>query len=302
MRRSVKRAAIVLGAGLFAWSASSFVALEFLRSRAKPAFVETPPAAWAGRCEELRLASRDGESLGAWFVDAADGEAPTVVLLHGKGGARSSRVGAANIFHASGCATLLVTHRAHGDSSGEREDFGWSAREDVLAAVEWAEQRRPGAPIVVCGASLGGAAAVFAAAELGPRVAGYILECVYTDLATAAKRRCELLLPPVLSHLAFAGLRGAAAVTWPEWSDIAPVRRIRDIEARVLILAGGADRHSLPEEARALQAQVSGRAQLVILEAAEHDRLAAADASAYERAVREFLALLGPNAAPATSK
>ncbi len=292
MNAKLRRAAIALGILLAGWAASSFVALELLRRRAKPAFAEPRPAAWAGKCEELRLSTRDGESLGAWFVDAAESAAPTVVLLHGKGGARGSRVGAANVFLSAGCATLLVTHRAHGDSSGEREDFGWSAREDVLTAVDWAAQRRPGAPIVVCGTSLGGAAAVFAGAELGPRVAGYILECVYVDLQSAAKRRCELHLPPVLSTLAFAGLRAAAAVSWPQWSEIAPLRRIRELRAPVLILAGGADRHSPPEEARALQAQIPDRSRLVLIENAHHDRLLAADAAAYERAVREFLGQL----------
>ncbi len=92
--------------------------------------------------------------------------------------------------------------RAHGDSSGEFNDIGYSARLDVVAAVEFLERRRPARPILIHGTSLGAAAATFAAEELGHRVHGYVLECPYRDLRTAvwnraekALRRCSIGLP-----------------------------------------------------------------------------------------------------------
>lgn len=286
-----------LGAGLALalWAVSSFAALHFLRSRASPPRAEPVPAAWSGRCEELRLATSDGEELGAWFVDAPRRPAPTAVVLHGKGGSRTSRVAAAEVFQRLGCATLLVTHRAHGDSSGASEDFGWSARLDVLAAVDWVERRRPGQPIVLCGASLGGAASVFAARELGQRVRGYWLECVYDTLETAAWRRCQLHLPPLLDRAAFAGLRTAAHLRWPAWSTIAPVEHIGAVpgECALWLLAGGADRHAPLDDVRALAARTSGRARLVVLDGAEHDRLLSGDRAGYERAALEFLRAAG---------
>ena len=59
----------------------------------------------------------------------------------------------------------------------------------MIAAVEFLERHRPGKPIVVLGASLGAAAAVFASGELAHRVQGYILESPYKDLKTAVRNR-----------------------------------------------------------------------------------------------------------------
>lgn len=273
------------------WLASSFAVLQMLRRRSSPPRSEPAPATWAGRCEELRLETTDGERLGAWFVDAPRSSGPSVVVLHGKGGSRTARIGVAEVFQRLGCATLLVTHRAHGDSTGASEDFGWSARLDVLAAVEWIERRRPGRPILICGASLGGAAAVFAALELGPRVRGYWLECVYDSLEMAAWRRCEMHLPPLLDRVAFAGLLTVASVCWPQWRSIAPRAHISEIPAEcfVWLLAGGADRHAPLDGVRELAARSSGRARLIVIDGAEHDRLLLGDPTAYERAALEFV-------------
>ena len=52
-----------------------------------------------------------------------------------------------------GWTVLPITVRAHGDSEGRRNDFGWSARHDVEAAVSYLEARTE-APIVVLGISL----------------------------------------------------------------------------------------------------------------------------------------------------
>lgn len=289
------RVALVSAVGLLAaFVASGWLAVGVLRARAKPTYVETPPPAWSGRVESVRLRASDGEDLGAWFVDSSDSRSPTVILLHGKGGGRSSRVGAAELFLERGCAVLLVTLRAHGDSSGASEDFGWSARRDVVAAVEWARARRPDARVVIAGASLGAAASVFAAVELGARVEAYWLECLYTDLDSAARRRCELHAPFGLGSVAHLALRVGAALRWPEWRDISPLAHIGEIEAPggVWLLAGGADELATLDDARALRDAGPNSARLIVIEGAPHDRLVSYDRAAYARAVDEFLLAL----------
>jgi hypothetical protein len=93
---------------------------------------------------------------------------------------------------------------------------------------------------------LGAAAAVFAAEELGPRVNGYALECLYADLDSAARSRCEAMLPPVLDFVAYAGLRVVASCTWSDFERISPVTAIARVpkSASLLLLAGGADEHA----------------------------------------------------------
>ena len=84
--------------------------------------------------------------------------------------------------------------------------------------------RRPGRPVVVMGTSMGAAAAIFAAGELGHRVQGYILESPYQDLKTAAWNRTDVYLPPVLSHAAYLGLRAVGPLFLPNLDEISPLK------------------------------------------------------------------------------
>lgn len=265
--------------------------LGALRAREHAQAPEDLPNGNHGPIEEIRLHTADGEDLGAWFMPARLDDAPSVIELHGKGGTHRSRLSAASVVRERGCAVLLVTLRAHGDSSGDLVDFGWSSRRDIVAAVEWLEQRRPGRPILLHGASLGAAAASFAARELGNRVDGYALECLYLDLDTAARRRCELHLPPLIDDIAWRGLRTAAAIQWLEYRRIAPIEAITGIPGDVplLLLAGAADRHSPVEESRAPLSRAGPRASLTVIDRAAHDRLQAADPNAYRLALLEWL-------------
>ena len=66
---------------------------------------------------------------------------------------------------------LAITFRAHGDSTGQTHDFGWSERLDVIAAVRFLQEEFPQQPVYIQGRSLGAAAAIFAAGELKEEVA-----------------------------------------------------------------------------------------------------------------------------------
>jgi pimeloyl-ACP methyl ester carboxylesterase len=135
---------------------------------------------------------------------------------------------------------------------------------------------------------LGAAAAVFAADELGPRVAAYILECPFQDLRTAVRNRTAVYLPPVLDWIAATGLNVVAPLVIDDVDQISPLQAVSAIPANVpvLILAGGADRRARPEEARAIFARVENHGRLVIFDGASHLKLFNADP---ERYCKEFL-------------
>src|SRR5690606_19387304 len=118
------------------WLGSSYAVAYKLTRRLRPAFDEPPPASIAARTESFRLSTRDGQELGAWFV-AGDLNRPVVLLLHGNGGCRGTCLRQVEFLTEAGCGVMLISFRAHGDSTGERNDFGYSAQHDVVAAVEW---------------------------------------------------------------------------------------------------------------------------------------------------------------------
>ena len=186
---------------------------------------------------------------------------------------------------------LMLTMRAHGDSTGAKNDFGYSAKHDVIAAVDELKRRNPRQRIVVLGQSLGAAAALFAAKDLGNRVDGYILECPYQNLDMAVRNRTRAKLPPVLDWLAYAGLETVAPVMLPDKPKIDPAAAAETVPAGipVLIFAGGCDDRATPAEAQEIARRLGPRARVETFADARHLGCLHCNAANYRRLVLEFL-------------
>lgn len=297
-RKWLRRALALAGLAVLAWLAVSFAVAHRLTRRAAPLSPEPVPAVAWGTAEPLNLNTPDGQALGAWF-SAGRPDRPAVVLLHGNGGNRTATLPQAELLATAGYPVLAVTLRAHGDSTGDVNDFGLSARNDVLAAVEWVETHHRGMPVVVWGRSLGSAAALFAAGEPGPRVSGYVLEYPFRDLRTAVWNRLRTRLPWGVRHAAYAGLRLTAPLVLPDFDRISPLDAASGGAARgagtrpVLVLAGSADSRAPPDDARAIAERIGPRAELVVIEGGDHLALDAPDPARYRATVLGFLAKCG---------
>lgn len=225
-----------------------------------------PSVSWA-TASSISLTAQDGVVVPAWAFDV-DGTAPTVVLLHPNGSSRSGMLQVARTWASLGYNSIAPTQRAHGDATGERNDFGWSARLDALAALDWAMTRRPTA-VILHGASLGAAAICHAAPSVPsstwPRISGIVLESPYTDLGAAVRARTTMYLPPVLDRLAAKALElaGPLFVSTPE--DASPLGGFESVPAScpILILSGANDRHAPPGQAREYRAAGSVRCTLI---------------------------------------
>ena len=289
LRLWLRRRLITLGFVLLVWLLVSLMVADRLTHRPRPRFEEPVPRLAWGQLEDHLIKTDDGEKLGAWFLDGRN-DAPSVLILHGNKGSRFNSLGRAEIFTSAGCAVLLISLRAHGDSSGDYHDVGYSARKDVWAAVDFLEARRPGRPIVIMGTSMGAAAAIFASRALGHRVRGYILESPYQDLKTAAWNRTDVYLPPVLSHAAYLGLRTVGPLFLPNLDEISPLKAISGIpsDVPILILAGDADRLARPAEAQALYQRVTTHGRLVLFPGAGHHDLPGSAPDLFKRILMEF--------------
>ncbi len=272
--------------------AISFAVAYRLTSRHHAPYPEPPPRVSWGTMEGLRLVSVDGLGIGAWFAEGR-AEAPSVLFLHGNGGDRHHCLERAEILASElGCAAMFITLRAHGDSDGDFNDIGYSARRDVAAAVDFLRGRRPNRPVIVFGVSLGSAAAAFAAEELGGKVAGYVLESPYGDLKTAVWNRTKAALPTPLDRVAYLGLRLSALVLLPQLDVISPVRAIGGVpeDVPVLILAGGSDDLATAAEARAIFDRVRTHGTLEVFPKARHNDLASVEPDRYRRIILDFIA------------
>ena len=236
------------------WLAAGALVSHRLVTRPEPRLARLDPPGGLARApgfEEVALRTADGETVLAWLADPAVGEDPvTVLFLHGNGGSRRSHGPLLHEALARGLGLCVLGLRAHEASSGRTNDFGWSAREDVLAAVEHLERTRPGQRIALFGTSLGAAAAIYAADRLEGRVDAFVLEAPYRSVEDAARDRCALVLPPLVDRLAFLALR----VTFPAFVEVGvealrPVERMESFSApqRVLLL-GATDDPRVPVE------------------------------------------------------
>ena len=286
----IKIAAMFVSALILLWLLLSFAAGYRLTRRSKPRYAELAPLLDWGIIKSESLLTSDGEQIGAWIIEGNE-HAPSILLIHGNGGCRSDCLDLAKVLAAEGLTVMLITLRAHGDSSGAQNDIGYSARHDVIAAVEYLEQKHPQRPIFLLGRSLGGAAAAFAGAELGRRVKGYILDGVYRDLRTAVYNRLKERLLPGLDRLAYGGMMLIAPLVISDLKKIAPVDALSRIPAdvRVLILSGNEDRQARPNEASALYNSVKTHGIWVAFEGAGHTQQFEMYPETYRRIVLDFI-------------
>jgi len=261
---------------------------------------ELPPAslglALPGvRVEDLRIDTRDGEELGAWYL-AAPGARVSVIVLHRLGGSRSAEADLVRRLAGEGVNVLAPSLRAHGDSSGSTIDFGWGSREDLIACVELLELRAPGTRIVVFGESLGAAAAIYAAGDLDHKVAAYVLESPYRDIRTATRRRLARYLPPVLDRVAYAGLLlWSPVMMGARIGALSPLERAADIpqDVPVWFLAGTEDSRAPVAEVEEIRARCGDHARLVEFQGAAHVPLQFADPEKFRQVMREAIAAAG---------
>jgi alpha-beta hydrolase superfamily lysophospholipase len=274
---------------LLLWLVSSYLVVDQLTSRVTVIKTETAPQICWGRIESVRLHTDDQQEIGGWFIPGQPNR-PTVLLLHGNGGSRGACLDLAEWMVEAGYSTLLITLRAHGDSTGDRNDLGYSARHDVIAAVKWLEANHPGR-VIIWGRSLGSAAAVFASGDLGERVSGYVLECPYLDLRTAVRNRLNARLVPPFNWPAYSGMVLTAPLVLGDVDRISPHEACGGIPkgTPVLLLTGGNDHLATPDEAYQLAARIGSFARVLVVDGAGHLELNRADPTRYRETGLQFL-------------
>lgn len=277
-------AALGLMLALAGWLALSLLVVRALTQR----FERTPrataaPAGCALRDVETR--ATDGLRLSAWSLEVPDARG-VVLGLHGSGDSRRLWGEMLQPFAARRLNALLPDMRAHGASEGDLNDFGWSARRDVHAWIDWLDVHHPDLPRVVVGTSMGAAATLFAAEEADLGALGYVLDACYRDLDTAQRNRLEQRLPGPLAELAALGMRTVAPLVFDfDVESRTPLAAARALAARghspILVTGVLGDPWALPQEQRDLSAALGPDTELVLFEGAGHYATLARDPAGY---------------------
>jgi esterase/lipase len=171
-QRFVVLALLVLGAAGAVWAAPAPGSTEraVAQPRLKPLPLREKCLRRTERLRVVRFRAADGiRLLGVTFGRGRSG----VVLAHGLRNDFCSWVPYARTLAARGYRVLAFDFRGHGSSATQRGTNTWRNDLDVVGAVR--ELRRRGvASVVLAGSSLGGTAALTAAATISPPVQGVI--------------------------------------------------------------------------------------------------------------------------------
>lgn len=190
--------------------------------------------------EDLTIPSGDHELLG-WLLTPSDpGRRPLVLLAHGWGANYGALLQLAGPLVVSGHPVLLFDIRGHGRNEAVPYVTVRHFRDDVMAAVRYAAERFPDRRLVLVGHSLGGAAAVLAAA-MGAPVDGVV------TIAAPAN-----VLEVTADYLRDKGFPGRFMVVvlrpfwWPRvggtFRHLIPERKIGGVRQPVLVLQPEDDR------------------------------------------------------------
>lgn len=236
--------------------------------------------------DDVTLGAADGTRLAAWWMDRPDATR-VVVVAHGHRGSKADMLGIGPGLWREGYAVMLVDFRGSGDSADGPQSLGHYEQQDLVAAIDWVAEHRPGCELSLVGFSMGAATSLLVAAA-DHRVARVVADSPFADMRGVIAFAAEhLRLPPVplvglvdhVTRLRY-GYR---------FGDVAPVDVVDRIAPRPLLLVHGTDDHVIPvEHARRLAARAP-HARLWVVEGVDHCGAYFADRPGYIRTVADFL-------------
>lgn len=210
--------------------------------------VETPSSVLQIDFDDVTFNAADGTEIGAWFVPARSSSGTTALLCHGVGSSKAGFFQLLKALHEQDIHVLLIDHRAHGRSGGQRSTFGANEAQDVLGAVEWLRTNHPNESqrIIGIGASMG-AAALLRAAEQDERIEGVVALGTFESMRNLTHDLArEQLFPPInwLTHVF--GLSMASLHAGVDLTAVNPAESIANIWPRPVLVIHGIDDEIIP--------------------------------------------------------
>ncbi|MGH9323367.1 MAG: alpha/beta hydrolase [Vicinamibacteria bacterium] len=251
------------------------------------------PADYGLTFEDVSFPSKDGVTLSGWFLGGGSRKA-AVICGHGLFRSRREVLDRAAFFRKQGFDTVLFDFRRHGKSGGERVTLGYRERLDFEGAVRFVRGRRPEAPVVFYGVSMGAAAALLAARETAD-VRAVVADSPFLNIEHTVMHHVKLVFG--LPRFPF-----ASALLWFLEMRSGFDREDFDLEAAVadlgerpvLIIAGTDDPRMPPDLQRRLhEASFSPRSRFVLVPGAGHGAAYRVAPETYERELMEFLEQAG---------
>jgi pimeloyl-ACP methyl ester carboxylesterase len=251
------------------------------------------PAAHGANFEPVAFTSTDGNTLSGWYLPASGAGARrvTFVLTHGLFRSRYEMLERGLALWREGYGVLLYDLRRHGASGAEFSTIGYDERRDVAAAFSFVRGREPDNRVVLMGVSMGAAATLLAASEIGDeKLLAVVAESSFLSFADTVRHHVRLLGLPAFP---FATL----LIKFTSWrlnfaaEDYDLLRATGKISRPILFIGGTKDARmptaSVLEPLYAAAANAGKRK--FIVEGATHGRAYDESPESYVKAVNEFV-------------
>jgi len=237
--------------------------------------------------DTVHLVTTSREKLEAWYMKA-DSAKGTVILFHGLNSNKGNVLGEAFEFNSFGYNTMLVDMRAHGNSEGIVNTLGYEESEEVKLAFDHISKKGE-KNIILWGMSLGAVIISKAIWQYDLRPQKIILEMPFDRLQDHIRARARISGFPGEPFGFFVTFwTGAEQGYWAYGHQTS--RYAKKINCPVLLQWGSNDEYVLKKETEKIFAAInSSKKKLEIYPGAGHMPLLVADASKWDKAVKEFL-------------
>jgi hypothetical protein len=161
---------------------------------------------------DVFLQTDAGTRIHGWYIPH-DKPRATLLFLHGNAGNISQRLDSVEIFYGMGLSVFIIDYQGYGRSAGSPSESG--TYQDARAAWSFltGKLKLPAQQVVVFGRSLGGAVAVWLAAEYRP--GALILESTFTSVADLGKHYYPYLPVQWLTRIRYPTLERISRVACP---------------------------------------------------------------------------------------
>ena len=231
--------------------------------------------------EEFTFKSADGIKLSGWLIPNNKTKA-TIIVMHGYPADKANLLGIAE-FLAKDFNVFLFDFRSFGKSEGKYTTAGYLEKNDLLGAVNFLEKEKNITKIGLYGFSLGGAVALAANHE---NVKAIVTDSAYAKLSHMVRQmyRIFFIFKYPLTYLTkFYG----SLFLKINIDDESPLENIKNIKAPILLVHAEKDSQIPVEEAYLLH-NANKKAELWIVENADHGMTHSVNPEKYEKRVVEF--------------
>jgi fermentation-respiration switch protein FrsA (DUF1100 family) len=242
--------------------------------------------------QDVSLTAADGIILKAWFIQPADSNGKSVIILHGSTSNRTDSTGFAEIFLNHGYAVLLPDSRDHGESGGDIATFGILEKYDVNLWTQWLRQRVAGCTYLL-GESMGAAIGLQATA-VNPDLCAVAVESPYSTFRAITYEHVggthtgplfwrTLGRPAIEIAIAYTRLRYGIYLP-----DADPAAAVEHSHTPSLLIAGTADNIIPMHHAQELEKTCASHCALWIVPGAAHGKASTVAHAEFEQRILDW--------------